>query len=76
MNNIKKLIASTQINHGGVPAVDPRVEKMAKVIDLLIEKIIIYSKQTRNYKGIEYYTNIAFDAQKTLQQANEIAGEI
>jgi hypothetical protein len=79
MDNIQKIIASTEINHGGVLAVDPRVQKIIKVIEYLILKIKCAQYLLHNISIIINEKDIElldFQLKNALQQANEIAGEI
>ena len=89
MDNIQKLIASTEINHGGVKATEQRLEVMARVIEVLVERLktielllptgLVLDAEIKTGDKDTILTcldGIDDEIQQAFQQANEIAGEI
>jgi hypothetical protein len=68
MSNIQKLIDSTIINHGGVPATKTKTQRMAGVIELLVGALL---HAINNFEIDENQSEFLEDA---LQQAETIAG--
>jgi hypothetical protein len=87
MSNIEKLIASTIINHGGVPATETKTQRMAGVIEvlkgaikvvikelpfgLILDAEIISDDKAEILIALESVENIF---EQALQQAEAIAG--
>jgi hypothetical protein len=76
MTNIKKLIASTKINHAGTEATETKLEVMARVIEVLVEGLQEIIEREEYIPSKNYSNNEILIAVNTLEEAEEIAGAV